>query len=296
MRTVHLPRPFSLGHTCAPVAWAGGRWPNVDWIDGEFVWVGWEDGRLAWRTVRQVSMRELTISGSEDPDRDRAWADRVLGLRHPCPPFDDAILERLRHRFAGISAFAAGSVFDGLVAAIVGQSISIMAAAVAERRLARLFNSDVEAAGRRFWPLPRPEQLAHADPALVRQSGVTWRRAEALVAVGRAAAEGRLPTTEAAIADTAGARTELRRLPLVGAWTAESALLWGVGQPDAYPSGDVALLRAARSAYGRPEMAREDVDQLAEGWRPARGWAARLLWISLLGGAAGPSGGTDPRP
>lgn len=39
---------------------------------------------------------------------------------------------------------------------------------------------------------------------------------------------------------------ELRKLPLVGPWTAASALLWGLGEPDAYPRGDVALLRPGR--------------------------------------------------
>src|SRR3712207_6971184 len=37
-------------------------------------------------------------------------------------------------------------------------------------------------------------------------------------------------------------------------WTAESTLLWGLGAADAFPTGDVALLRAARVAYGRPEL------------------------------------------
>ena len=101
--------------------------------------------------------------------------------------------------------------------------------------------------------------------------------------VGQEAAEGRLPTAEAAFADPDGTRTALRRLSLVGPWTAESALLWGLGLADAYPTGDVALMRAARRAYARPDLAREELDRLAEGWRPARAWASRLLWIDLLG-------------
>jgi DNA-3-methyladenine glycosylase II len=72
-------------------------------------------------------------------------------------------------------------------------------------------------------------------------------------------------------------------LPLVGRWTAESALLWGVGAPDAHPSGDIALLRAVRNAYGLPEMTLKDLDVLSEAWRPARAIAARLLWTELLG-------------
>jgi 3-methyladenine DNA glycosylase/8-oxoguanine DNA glycosylase len=44
----------------------------------------------------------------------------------------------------------------------------------------------------------------------------------------------------------------------------------------------VALLRAARVHY--PEISNlNDLDQLAERWKPYRGWAARLLWLDLLG-------------
>lgn len=78
---------------------------------------------------------------------------------------------------------------------------------------------------------------------------------------------------------------ELRTLPLVGPWTAASALLWGPGEPDAYPRGDVVLLRAARLAYDQDEMTMNDLDRIAEGWRPYRAIASRLLWTGLLGPA-----------
>ncbi len=75
----------------------------------------------------------------------------------------------------------------------------------------------------------------------------------------------------------------LRHLPAVGPWTANSVLLWGVGAPDAYPTGDVALLRAARAAFDDPDLDLKGLDHRAEEWRPARAWAARLPWTDLLG-------------
>jgi 3-methyladenine DNA glycosylase/8-oxoguanine DNA glycosylase len=282
--------PFSLAATCAPVAWGKGRWPNVDWIDGAFLWVGWESEAIVWRETTEFKSGVLRVDGPGDPGADASWAERVLGLNRPCPVFEDEVVERLRRRYAGLRAFSYGSLFDGLVTSIVGQSISLAAAAVTEARLAALFHPGFSVAGRHFRPLPRAEQLATAQPALVRQSGVTWRRAEALVAVGKAAAEQRLPERLGTAGELDAARQTLRGLPLVGPWTAESALLWGVGADDAYPTGDVALLRAARHAYRRPELDRAGLDRLAEGWRPSRSWAARLLWTDLLGPAPGTVG------
>jgi 3-methyladenine DNA glycosylase/8-oxoguanine DNA glycosylase len=177
-------------------------------------------------------------------------------------------------------------LFEGLISSIAGQSISVAAAAVAQARLAALFHPGIEVAGRRFLPFPRVEQLAESEPAFIRQSGVTWRRAEAIVAAARAELAGQLPTAADANHDPDAARSALRALPLVGPWTAESALLWGLGAVDAHPTGDVALLRAVRLAYDRPEITLKELDTLADAWRPARAWAARLLWTNLLGPAA----------
>jgi 3-methyladenine DNA glycosylase/8-oxoguanine DNA glycosylase len=282
-RSVSVSAPFSLSRTCAPVLWAGGRWPSVDWRDDTLIWVGWEAGRVVWRAIQPTSPDTLIVDGPADPTLDDAWMRARLGLDESMPSFSDPVLQRLCSDLAGLRPWSSGSLPEGVITSIVGQSISVTAAAVTEARLAALYHKGIELAGRRFWPFPRLDQLAESEPALIRQSGVTWRRAEAIVAAARAALDGRIPSLEAARHDPAAARTALRALPLVGPWTAESALLWGVADPDAHPSGDVALLRAARRAYGAPEMTMKELDQMAESWRPARAWAARLLWANLLG-------------
>jgi DNA-3-methyladenine glycosylase II len=283
-RLIAVPPDFSLTRTCAPVAWGGNRWPNVAWRAGALTWVGWE-ADIVYRTARIEAPGELLIDGNADPSLDQAWADRVLGLTECCPPFTDPIVEHLRHELIGLRPYAAGSVFEGIVAAIVGQSISVASAAVTEARLCALFHPGLVLADRHLWPLPRPEQLAAADPALVRTAGVTWRRAEALVGAAQAHLAGALPDRIAARRDPAAARAALLALPLVGPWTAESTLLWGIGLADAHPTGDVALLRAARLAYADPTLTLKGLDALADHWRPARAWAARLLWTALLGEA-----------
>ncbi len=285
VRAAEQGAPFSLAATCGPVAWAGGRWPNVDWTSSGLVWVGWEDSRAVSRLVRQVADDELSVTGSASDVEDTSWAERVLGTEAALPRFDDPILEPLRVRYPGLRPFAAGSVFDGVVSSIVGQSISIAAAAVTEARLSALFSPGLEIDGRRFRPLPRADQLADASAEMIRRSGVTWRRAEAIVHAGRAQMAGDIPTTAAALADPELARVHLRRLPLVGPWTAESTLLWGIGLADAYPIGDVALLRAARRAFGDATLSARAMDDRSERWRPCRAWAARLLWTDLLGEA-----------
>lgn len=282
MRTIELAPPFDLARTAAPAWWARGRWPNVDWQEGAFTWVGWEQDRVVWRSVRQIDELTLSFSGTGLPERDRHWASRVLGIDTKMPAFDDPIVASLAIAHRGMKPWAAGSLYEGVVSSIVGQSISVLAAATTEQRLYSSFNGAIEIGGRNFWPPPLPEQLATADTAFVRASGVTTKRAQALVEVGAHAAAGLIRTREQTNLDVADERQSLLAISGIGPWTVRSAGLWGIGEADAHPTGDVALLRAIRKHY--PEtITLKDVDSLAERWKPFRGWAARLFWLDLLG-------------
>ncbi len=268
--------------TCAPVAWAAGRWPYEEWRDGRYSWVGYDEGRLAWRSVGQHP-DGVEVRGTGNAETHARWVARVFA---PAPLVDassDPVIAGIAGRATSMAALCNGSLFDGAVMSIVGQSISLASAGITAGRLAALFHPGVELAGRRMWPLPSPGDLADADAAFVRRSGVTGKRAEALVRLGRAFAEGEIADHPGECVGEAAAA--LLALPGIGPWTVASALLWGLGEPDAYPAGDAALLRAARRAYGNPEMDHAALNRLADGWRPARAVAARLLWLDLFGPA-----------
>src|SRR3954463_11051084 len=127
--------PFDLARTVAPAWWARGRWPNVDWRSGAFIWVGWDAREGAWRSVRQVDAETVHISGTRNSDLDARWATAVLGTSAAMPNFDDPVLSPLVRAHAGLRPWSAGSLFEGVVSSIVGQSISVAAAATTERRL-----------------------------------------------------------------------------------------------------------------------------------------------------------------
>jgi 3-methyladenine DNA glycosylase/8-oxoguanine DNA glycosylase len=231
----------------------------------------------------------LAIDGTGDAALDAAW---VAGRLHPgvvVERWPDPVLHDISQRFPGLAPFGDGSLFEGLITSIVGQSITVAAAAVTQRRLAMLFSSGIEVAGRVFAPLPSASQLADAPVALIRSSGVTTKRAEGLKRIAAIAAAGGLPSDERARSCPDEVERDLLELPMVGPWTAKSTLLWGVGAPDAWPSGDVALLRAAKHAFGDQDLTLRTMDMIAEPWRPHRAIAARLLWANLFdtGGSKG---------
>lgn len=286
---------FSLAQTCGPVAWVGERSPRHHWRAGALVTVRYEGETPVFRMVTHPSPGIIRIVGNADPDLDHAWAMNVLGLAVDPPRFDDPLMSRLAAIYPGLRPFCDGSVFDGILTSIIGQSISVAAAAITQARLASRFSTGVRIHNRIFHPLPTAHQLAGASVKLIRESGVTWRRAEGIRNAALEQVAGRLPNEAFVRERPDEAVRELMKLPLIGRWTAESTVLWGVGAPDAHPTGDVALLRATRRAYEMPDLTLRGLDDLAESWRPYRGLAARLLWTDLFGPAPSSAEGNSGR-
>ncbi|HWW60612.1 MAG TPA: 3-methyladenine DNA glycosylase 2, partial [Thermoanaerobaculia bacterium] len=72
----------------------------------------------------------------------------------------------------------------------------------------------------------------------------------------------------ASLAETIDA---LRALPGIGPWTAHYIAM-RLGEPDAFPAGDLWLRRAAGNLTER------ELERISEAWRPWRAYAALLLW------------------
>src|SRR3954453_2883498 len=128
---------YSLAQTAAPVAWGAGRWPNHDWIDRHLISVAQgESGPL----VRRVSQRgnTLTIESNDRHADHRSWAEHVLSLRRTPVVASDPVIAALAGQFAGMRPWCNAGFFEAIATAIIGQSISVQAAAVTERKLCAL--------------------------------------------------------------------------------------------------------------------------------------------------------------
>lgn len=152
--------------------------------------------------------------------------------------------------------------FQAIASAIVGQQISVAAAASIWARL--------EAAG-----LVTEAAVVRAPDEDLRAAGLSRPKARYLKAI---AASGLDWPSLRAMADDDAIRA-LTALPGVGIWTAEIYLKFALGRPDVLAAGDLALQEAARLAYDLPERPGPAALRiLAEPWRPWRAVAARGLW------------------
>lgn len=157
---------------------------------------------------------------------------------------------------------------------VLGQQVSTAAARTHAARLVRSLGEPLEDPGGGLTHLfPDPSVMAAMDPD---ELALPRARRATLVGLAAALAQGRVRLDAA---DLPATRRDLLALPGIGPWTVEILAMRGLGDPDAFPAGDLGL-RAAAERLGLPGRAR-DLEQHAERWRPYRSHAVQYLWSVL---------------
>jgi len=68
----------------------------------------------------------------------------------------------------------------------------------------------------------------------------------------------------------------------IGTWTAEMFLIFGLGCPDVFSTGDLGLEKGAIKIYNLDEkVSKDELLRLSENWRPNRSLASKILWKYL---------------
>ena len=195
----------------------------------------------------------------------------------------DALLAPLIGRAAGIRVPGAFDGFELAVRAILGQQVSVKGATTLAGRLVRCCGEALAAPeGSLTHVFPAPQTLRRTDLSGL---GLTGARIATLKALA-----GTLDREELALepgASLEGKIAELTALPGIGEWTAHYIALRALGEPDAFPSADLGLRKAAGD--GTPISA-QALKDMAEAWRPWRGYAALLLWTEP---GEAPEGGAE---
>jgi AraC family transcriptional regulator of adaptative response / DNA-3-methyladenine glycosylase II len=188
---------------------------------------------------------------------------------------EDRLLAPLLERWPGPRVPGTFDGFECGIRAILGQQISVRSATTLAGRIASRFGQAISTPyGALTTAFPSVEALAAASVADLQSLGLTARRAETVNRFATAAADGEVRLDPGADPDRV--RAALLELPGIGEWTVEYLLLRAVGWPDAFPAGDLGLLKASG-------LSAAELRARADRWRPWRGYAAILLWQSLGG-------------
>lgn len=157
--------------------------------------------------------------------------------------------------------------FDTLARILMGQQLSVASASAIWGRL--------EAGLGEVTP---DAVLATTDETL-RSYGLSGPKQRYLRASAQAVTDGLLDFKKLSRMGDADAHEHLIAVKGIGPWTADIYLLSGLGRPDVFPAGDIALQAAAQRLMRKRKRPDADgITKIAKRWQPHRSVAARVLW------------------
>ncbi len=165
-----------------------------------------------------------------------------------------------------------GDAYGALLRAVVGQQLSVKAAATIFDRVLALFG------GR----MPTAPELLYADVSELRGAGLSGRKVEYLKDLAGHVVSGELEIDRLDELPDERIVAELTAVRGLGAWTAHMFLIFHLEREDVLPVGDLGIRNAVRNVYGlEAPPSPAELESLTEAWRPHRTLASLYLWESL---------------
>jgi len=208
---------------------------------------------LSAELLRPLTQKTLALAARELAARDRLLAN--IHATYGDPP--------LWQRTAG---------FRTLVHIILEQQVSLSSA---KSMLLRL-----ETAIQPF----TPERFLEVSDTGLRQLGVTRQKSSYLLHLSESLVNRQLSLKSLSRLSDDQVLEKLTGIKGIGLWSANIYLLMAMRRADIWPAGDLALAVALKELKGlarRPTP--EELEVIAEAWRPHRAVAARMLWQYYLG-------------
>ncbi len=251
---------------------------------------------IDWSAIREhrghvLIPLQLTLPGLHDTMSAIASIRRMLDLdADPAQIAEalsaDEILAPLVSQRPGLRLPGSRNPQEFALGTVLGQQVSLAAARTLQGRLAAHFAASEPLTARgigtgqehhsrhEFVSAPDLARIAATPIAVLREViGLTEARATTLRAVAESLSSG---LDLGPGADREHARRELLAIRGIGPWSVELIAMRALGDPDAYPAGDLILKKALGARNER------EAQIAAEKWRPYRGYATQHLWAGFL--------------
>ncbi|MEK7530464.1 MAG: DNA-3-methyladenine glycosylase [Patescibacteria group bacterium] len=161
--------------------------------------------------------------------------------------------------------------FESLCRAVVGQQLSVKAAATIYGRFKALYPRGVT-----------PRAVAKTKPQALRKVGLSNQKASYVHDLAKKFLDGTVnPKNFHEMTDEA-IREHLIAVKGVGRWTADMFLMFTLHRPNVLPTGDLGIQKSMQLLFKlRILPTHEKMVSLAEPWHPYRTIACHYLWDSL---------------
>ncbi|MBI1863118.1 DNA-3-methyladenine glycosylase 2 family protein [Candidatus Microgenomates bacterium] len=184
----------------------------------------------------------------------------------------DAILYEHIRRFELPALEVPTNLFERLCRSIIGQQLSVKAAATIFSRLVTK-SADASLA---------PDFILDLSAEELRACGISYAKIKSLKDLAQKVKSGVLDLEKLKTLEEEEVINALCTVHGIGRWTAEMFLLFSLGREDVFSHGDLGLKRAIQMIYGfKKPPTQKQVEKIIKRWSPYKSFASRVLWRSL---------------
>src|SRR4051812_34639754 len=187
---------------------------------------------------------------------------------------NDPELKALIKRYGDCLITPHTDYYSELVTSIVGQQLSIKAAAAIWQRVLVLSGGN----------LPTPQQLIDAKDEDLRKAGLSGAKVKYVKDLALATQDGRLDLRHIATLPNNEVIAQLTTVKGIGEWSAHMFMIFGLGRLYILPWGDLGIRKAAQNVYKMKTLPEKpDLERIAKKykWQPYESVASWYLWKSL---------------
>jgi DNA-3-methyladenine glycosylase II len=189
----------------------------------------------------------------------------------------DDKLGPLAKRFIGLKPPRFPSLFEALVNGICCQQLSLTVGIILLSRLSETYGLSIPDA--KMNSFPEPQSLAKATVQKLRELGLSRQKAVAIIELSENFARQPLEFRDLEGLDNESVVARLVPYRGVGRWTAEYALLRGLGRLNTFPGDDVGARNNLKRWFGiEKPLSYHDVNTIMAKWHPFEG----LIYIHFL--------------
>lgn len=192
--------------------------------------------------------------------------------------FENTDLAPLFKAYMGTPFVKSFSLYSTLMRSIIHQQLNMTFANTLSMRFVEAFGTMTDG----VWRYPLPEKTAELTVEELRDMQFSTRKAEYMIGLSQAIAEGSLNLKKFKRMDDEEVMTELTSYRGVGPWTAQSFLMTGLGRPNLFPLADVGLQNALKKLWNLDRKpSKEEIIARFDDWSPYLSYAALYLWRSI---------------
>lgn len=160
--------------------------------------------------------------------------------------------------------------YESLVEAIITQQLSAKAADSISTKFRAIYGK-----------FPKPSDVMETSDAKLRKAGLSYMKVSYIKDLSKKVESKEIRLSYMKNLSDEEIIVQLTQVKGIGRWTAEMFLIFSLGRLDVLPVGDLGLRKGIKNLYSLEELPeKEQIERIAEKWRPYRSVATWYLWRS----------------